>query len=527
MTSKKVLHLKSSSIVHSQEVEYPSHYKLLSTTDLDSRITYANQDFVAVSGYSYEELIDKPHSIVRHSDMPKKAFENMWLTIKEGHNWMGMVKNRCKNGDYYWVNAFVSPVKQQGKTVEYQSVRTQLEPELKKRAAECYQKLQKGSVSLPQWSLSLVHKIGLIWGMSLLMVFAGLSSKSVVIQWGISGLGVISGFIGLWWLKERLKGLMKLSSEVHDNKIGQYLYSGTIDELSHLELSLRMRKAETLAIVGRIQDSGEKLQKSILVQDDQNQQNLTNLAEQNDNLSQVAMSVCQMSEAISEVAENTVDTAMHIEESIGKLVDTQTALSISQESSNKITQLLECSQSSIANLDELCGKIDSVLNVIDSLAEQTNLLALNAAIEAARAGEAGRGFAVVADEVRMLANRSQTSAKEIQEIINGLKQTTAVAVAQMQHSQSMILESTQSEKALKDTLLKMNTALKQVHNMGQQTAVAAEQQSQAMLQVQENMDAIKLNTEALLDNIDSSVELSQGLTVQNEQQQDLVAQFDR
>ncbi len=500
---------------------------MLSTTDLQSRITYANQDFVNVSGFSYEELIGKPHNLVRHSDMPSQAFENLWLTIKAGHNWMGMVKNTCKNGDYYWVNAFVSPVKQKGKTVEYQSVRTQLEPELKKRAEACYQKMQKGGTTLPQWSLTFVQKISLVWLVSLLFVGIGFMANNSFWQWCSIGAGIISGLLGLRWLSGRLNILMQLSKEVHDNKVNQYIYSGTVDEFSHLELSLRMRKAETLAIVGRIQDSGEKLQQSIIVQDDQNQQNLVNLEEQNENLAQVALSVCQMSEAISEVAENTVDTAMHIEESIGKLVDTQTALSISQESSNKITQLLERSQSSIANLDELCGKIDSVLSVIDSLAEQTNLLALNAAIEAARAGEAGRGFAVVADEVRMLANRSQTSAKEIQEIINGLKQTTAVAVEQMQHSQSMISDSTQSEKALKDTLLNMNTALKQVHGMGQQTAVAAEQQSQAMLQVQGNMDAIKHNTEALLENVDSSVALSQGLTWQNEQQQDLVAQFDR
>ncbi|RYV03001.1 chemotaxis protein [Shewanella sp. OPT22] len=509
------------------EVVYPDSFKILSTTDLNSNITYLNEDFLNVSGYEAEELIGQPHNTIRHPDMPKAAFQNLWSTIRSGRNWMGLVKNRCKNGDHYWVNAFVSPIEHDGEVDEYQSVRTKPDANLVKRAEDCYQKLKQDKDIFPKYQPTIFQSLIIGWLLSVLCIGFGVQQDNIAYQFILLLTGITVGLWPTFKLNHRWQSTLKLSKEVHDNPINQFIYTGHVDELSHLELSLRMRKAETLAIVGRIQDSGAKLQKSIVGQDQQNKQNLDNLTEQNNHFSQVATSVCQMSETINEVAQNTVETACNIEQTIQKLEDTQRALTISQESNLKITELLEKSQYSIANLDELCGRIDDVLSVIDSLAEQTNLLALNAAIEAARAGDAGRGFAVVADEVRMLANRSQTSGKEIQEIISRLKQTSAKAVEQMQFSHGLISESLESEQQLKATLVKMNESLTEVQGVGQQTAVAAEEQSQAMLQVEGNMRSLEQNTEALLDNVNSAVELGQGLTSQNERQQDLVSQFDK
>jgi len=83
---------------------------LVSTTDLKSRITYANPSFINISGFTEEELIGAPHNIVRHPDMPPEAFADLWQTVQSGQSWTALVKNRCKNGDYYWVKANVTPV---------------------------------------------------------------------------------------------------------------------------------------------------------------------------------------------------------------------------------------------------------------------------------------------------------------------------------------------------------------------------------------------------------------------------------
>jgi len=102
---------------------FPDGFSLVSKTDTKGLITYANDMFVEVSGYSNEELIGKNHNLVRHPDMPAAAFEDMWTSLKQDLPWHGIVKNRCKNGDYYWVDARVVPIRKNGATIGYMSVR--------------------------------------------------------------------------------------------------------------------------------------------------------------------------------------------------------------------------------------------------------------------------------------------------------------------------------------------------------------------------------------------------------------------
>lgn len=117
---------------------------LLSTTDLKGNIKYVNQTFSQISEYSVAELQGSPHNIVRHEDMPAAAFKMLWDRIKTGKPWMGIVKNKTKNGSYYWVNAYVAPVYEDGKIHEYQSVRRQATPEQIRAAEEVYQAINQG-----------------------------------------------------------------------------------------------------------------------------------------------------------------------------------------------------------------------------------------------------------------------------------------------------------------------------------------------------------------------------------------------
>lgn len=109
--------------VTQREVDYPESAVFVSKTDTQGTITYVSDAFVETSGYSREELIGQAHNIVRHPDMPKWAFADLWATVKGGHPWRGYVKNRTKNGDYYWVRANVSPILNHGKVVGYISLR--------------------------------------------------------------------------------------------------------------------------------------------------------------------------------------------------------------------------------------------------------------------------------------------------------------------------------------------------------------------------------------------------------------------
>lgn len=125
------------------ETEVPQGELIVSRTDLKGTITYVNDVFAMISDYDEEELIGKPHNIIRHPDMPKSIFKNLWDTIKDKKSWSGTVKNLRKDGGYYWVHAEVSGVYKDGKLVEYKSLRTPIENETKKLAQEKYDALKK------------------------------------------------------------------------------------------------------------------------------------------------------------------------------------------------------------------------------------------------------------------------------------------------------------------------------------------------------------------------------------------------
>ena len=124
MGASKVTVINQKRPVTQREKRFSSEIKLISATDLRGVISHCNDNFEAISGFSRDELIGQNHNIVRHPDMPKEAFEVMWQHLKAGRPWMGLVKNRCKNGDYYWVSAYVTPVTENGAVVGYESVRT-------------------------------------------------------------------------------------------------------------------------------------------------------------------------------------------------------------------------------------------------------------------------------------------------------------------------------------------------------------------------------------------------------------------
>jgi PAS domain S-box-containing protein len=136
------------SIDSGSEKKFLASEQLVSITDLQGRITYANQEFCEIAGYSLEELVGQNHNIVRHPTMPKAAFADLWSKIQQEKSWRGMVKNRCKNGDYYWVDAYVTPIFENDKVVGYQSVRTCPSDNHKLKAQKLYDALNKKNLFL-------------------------------------------------------------------------------------------------------------------------------------------------------------------------------------------------------------------------------------------------------------------------------------------------------------------------------------------------------------------------------------------
>ena len=233
-----------------RSVDFAPDANILSTTDLNSCITYANPDFINVSGYALSELLGSPHNLMRHPDMPAAAFSHMWQTLKSGRSWMGMVKNRCKNGDHYWVSAYVTPVKRNGEIVEYQSVRTHPSPERVAAAEACYARMRAGRGSvLQRWGhLGLRSKLalfvsavfGAVTALGTLLL-PQIDLQAAVMVWLV---GSLLSSAAISWLLQPLNALARRAKDVGDNPLSQQIYTGRRDDVGQIAFALNMLEAQ-------------------------------------------------------------------------------------------------------------------------------------------------------------------------------------------------------------------------------------------------------------------------------------------
>ena len=215
------------------------------------------------------------------------------------------------------------------------------------------------------------------------------------------------------------------------------------------------------------------------------------LQQQNDEIQQAATAVNEMSVAVEEVASNAVQTSEQSQNTAASADQGREQIAQTLVSMEKLSDTIHSTADEVQALAEQAQHINSVLDVIRAVAEQTNLLALNAAIEAARAGEHGRGFAVVADEVRALAHRTQQSTREIEEIINSIQQVTERTVAAMQISSTMAISTQQQSQKAGEAFSLVSGAVNQINERNLVIASAAEEQAQVAQEVDRNLVNIR------------------------------------
>ena len=215
------------------------------------------------------------------------------------------------------------------------------------------------------------------------------------------------------------------------------------------------------------------------------------LQQQNDEIQQAATAVNEMSVAVDEVASNAVQTSEESQNTTASANQGREQINQVLISMEKLSSTIHTTTDEVQNLAEQTQNINSVLDVIRAVADQTNLLALNAAIEAARAGEHGRGFAVVADEVRALAHRTQQSTGEIEEMINSILQVTERTVAAMQISDTMATNTQQQSELAGEAFSRVSGAVNHINERNLVIASAAEEQAQVAQEVDRNLVNIR------------------------------------
>jgi aerotaxis receptor len=417
--------MRSNLPVTQREYPFPSGQSLVSTTDLKGRILHCNSAFVTVSGFTRDELLGKPHNLIRHPDMPPEAFRDLWATISAGLPWSGLVKNRRKDGDHYWVQANVTPLVEGDRPIAYLSVRSEPSREQVAAAEALYARMREearggkplhrlsgGQVLRNDWrgrvaaSARAAHWVP-AWLSHALLGACGLALAALPLAWALPLLALLAAAAGAWATARTQRALapvQRYANQLAAGDLSRSLLPGRLALSRPLEQALRQLAVNMRALVS---DSQRELQSMVRVSEEialGNRDLAARTESQAASLEQTAASMEQITATVRASADATRQ-AHRVAEALNQVA----------QRSGTVVHSVSDTMGAIAGSS---ARIGEIIQLIDSIAFQTNILALNAAVEAARAGEQGRGFAVVAAEVRALAQRSSGAAREIKQLIN-------------------------------------------------------------------------------------------------------------
>nr|WP_315255107.1 methyl-accepting chemotaxis protein [uncultured Duganella sp.] len=448
---------------------------IVSKTDIKGNINYVNTDFIKISGFSEAELIGSPQNIVRHPDMPAAAFEDLWRELKAGRAWTGLVKNRCKNGNFYWVEANAAPYMENGKIAGYTSVRVKPSREKIEAAERLY---NTENLKFPKKrNISLSVQFNAIFFLIMALTAVSWVFPSVII------LNLLIAIAGLFILREAaitpLNEVRGYLCQMSGGDLTGRIEAKGCTEANEMLQALRIVQINLKSLVGQIKEAGAVVSSGAEEIAHGNADLSARTEGQSSALEETAASMRQMTGTVRQNADNAHDA--------NDLA--LAAASVAGEGGAAVGAVVQ----TMASIHASSTRIADIIGVIDSIAFQTNILALNAAVEAARAGEQGRGFAVVATEVRNLAQRSATAAREIKDLItssvekieSGSRQATdagrimAEIVQSVGKVQQYMGEISNASKEQSSGIEQINTAVAHIDAINQQNAVVVEEAATA------------------------------------------------
>lgn len=489
------------------EQTFPAQQRLISATDPSGKITYCNDEFSKISGFSREELIGSPHNLIRHPDMPPAVFGVMWSYLKAGKCWMGIVKNRCKNGSYYWVSAYVTPIFEGDRLTGYESVRVKPTREQINRAEILYKRLRAGQDAIPKKR----HYVVLIRSLALPVTAAVVAIGVAILLPGLVSQAVTAGLflaIGLWSqmrMRHQLKQILKSAPNAFADPISAITYSDSYGPAVQLEMILISEDARLKTALTRLNDMASQVAEAAAHSSILSGKTEHTLLEQLVETNTAATAMSEMVASITEVASHVQQTAAEAQTARELAVQGDNVAGTTREAIQLLAGTVTNISQAVGNLANETQQIMAAAGIIQSIADQINLLALNAAIEAARAGEQGRGFAVVADEVRALAGKTRETTQQIQSIIGTLKKGAddAVDIANLgiceaDHGVQQVIKAQRALQGIRE-------AVERISGMSQQMATASEEQSHVAEDISGQITSIAATVESTAKNANTAV----------------------
>lgn len=509
-----------------------THGAIVTKTDLRGAITYANDAFVEMSGFEREELIGANQNILRHPDVPPCIFADMWRTLKQGATWKGIVKNRCKNGDHYWVSAFVVPVKHNGQTTGYMSVRSPASRAEISAAQALYAKLGRdGKLPTPSRLPALTDarvNLAALGAFDLLLLTQALIHGQAG-DWLALALGCALS-LGLlargWSSSRRMRQIAHTLDNIAEGRLNNPVPIDRRDEIGQVEAGLATMQVHIKVMIDDLTHAANLMHSHSHSLHQLMGQLLERFAQQSSEVTGVSSAVEQMSISVTQVAEHAGSAAGAAGQARAVAGAGASQMAQSCEETRTAARMVQEAQATIQALYQAVANIGTVTDTIRDIADQTNLLALNAAIEAARAGEQGRGFAVVADEVRKLAERTGHSTSEINQLVAHVRAVTDSAVASMAQVGK---QTSQGEQYLSDTAHSLDEILQasaEVDHMMRSIASTNTQQSAAARELAERMQTISSRIEASTREIAAAGGLIHDLSLKADEMGSLVRHFD-
>mgnify|MGYP000050041636 FL=1 len=488
--------MKDNQPVTQKEVLLDDTIHLVSSTNVKGQITHCNQAFIDISGFTKEELTGSAHNIVRHPDMPEAAFFFMWEQLKSGQPWQGLVKNRCKNGDFYWVDAYVTPVLENGKIVGYESVRTKPNREQVARAEKAYQQIKKGKRPLKPYKKIALTLLPLApWLLALASLLSLTNQHTTILLTLLPLMAWV--FISQHKINQAFE---KVASNISNDALAAYIFSGKRSVRGKLEFSQHVLNRRLQTVLVRISDNMTPLNQLAQLSRKMSDDTLEQARRQNMETDQLAQASHQITQSASILLDNTEHTSAAATEAQQSVKQGHDLVTSTANKINDLTLELNNTSTAVTTLAQETESIKRFLDAIKAIAEQTNLLALNAAIEAARAGEQGRGFAVVADEVRNLAFRTQESTAEIHTIIGTLASGADLAVSNMEQGTEHAANCLQQANQADTSLSAIQDNIDAIHNSAQNNSQSIRHQADTVLQIEQGLNRLAgLSTEVKKD----------------------------